>query len=133
MNGQMNLLEQPPTKKRPRRLSELKPPVRRRDPQSSRDAARRIAPKLSGQLLDVLAALIDGGADGVSNRDIQIAVCGGDNPGHPAWNKVATRTKQLWDEGVIDRMTDPATGDWLLRDHATSGQAFLCYRVKGLG
>lgn len=114
----------------PRKLSELTPPVRRRDPESSREAARKVAPKLSGQLLDVLGVLVLAGVEGASNRDIQMAVCGGHNPGHPAWNKVPTRTKQLWDEEVIERMRDPETGDWLMRHHPTANQAFLVYRAK---
>jgi hypothetical protein len=111
-------------------LSLLDAPVRRTDPQSSHTAAKRVKPKLSGQLLDVLAAVIATGADGASNREVQIAVCGGENPGHPAWNKVPTRTKTLWDKGVLERMRDPLTGDWLLRDHPSGNQGFLVYRVK---
>lgn len=122
MSGQMSLLDT--------KLSELTPPVRRRDPESSHQAARRIAPKLSGQLLDVLGAVVMAGPDGASNRDIQIAVCGGDNPGHPAWNKVPTRTKTLWDKGILERMRDPETGDWLVRDHPSGNQGFLVYRVN---
>lgn len=125
MTEQLSLLDQP---KRP--LSKLKPPVRRRDPVSSREAAKRIAPKLSGQLLDVLGVIVLAGEEGASNREIQIAVCGGDNPGHPAWNKVPTRTKQLWDEEVIERMRDPETGEWMLREHPTGKQGFLVYRVR---
>lgn len=124
MNGQLTLLEP---------LSKLRPPVRRRGPASSKAAAKRVAPKLSGQLLDVLGAVILGGPDGMSNREIQIAVCGGYNPGHPAWNKVPTRTKTLWDRGVLERMKDPETGDWLLREHPTGKQAFLVYRIPGGG
>lgn len=123
---QLSLLSDSPARK----LSELEPPVRRRDPKSSREAAQRIAPKLSGQLLDVLGVLVMAGSDGASNRDIQIAVCGGHNPGHPAWNKVPTRTKQLWDEEVIERMRDEETGEWLMRRHPTANQAFLVYRVR---
>lgn len=111
-------------------LSELEPPVGRRDPASSRAAALRIAPKLSGQLLDVLGVVVMAGELGASNREIQMAVCGGHNPGHPAWNKVPTRTKQLWDEEVIERMRDPKTGEWAMRDHPTGKQGFLVYRVK---
>ncbi|MCI0542947.1 MAG: hypothetical protein L0Z49_00705 [Actinobacteria bacterium] len=116
-----------------RRLSELDPPVRRRDPASSKTAATLVKPKLSSQLLDVLGAVILGGADGMSNREIQVAVCGGVNPGHPAWNKVPTRTKQLWDQGVVERMTTADRRGWLLRSHpsAPGKQGFLVYRVKG--
>ena len=113
-------------------LSLLDPPVHRDDPQSSHDAAASVKPKLSGQLLDVLGAVILGGPAGMSNREIQIAVCGGNNPGHPAWNKVATRTKTLWDRGVLDRLRNPETGDWLLRTHTTAPdtQGFLVYRAR---
>lgn len=128
MNEQLSLLNQP---RRP--LSTLKPPVRRRDPVSSRDAAKRIAPKLSGQLLDVLGVVVWAGESGASNREIQLAVCDGDNPGHPAWNKVPTRTKQLWDEGVLERIADSETGEWLLREHPSGNQGFLVYRVKRSG
>jgi len=112
-------------------LSLLSPPVRRSDPESSRAAAKRVAPKLSGQLLDVLAAVAGAGPDGLSNREIQLQVCNGHNPGDPAWNKVPTRTKTLWDKKVLERMVDPLTGDWLLRSDpsAPKAQGFLVYRI----
>jgi len=112
-------------------LSLLSPPVHQGDPESSRQAAKRVAPKLSGQLLDVLASVVAAGPDGLSNREIQLIVCGGNNPGDSAWNKVPTRTKTLWDKGVLERMIDPLTGDWLLRTDpsAPKSQGFLVYRV----
>lgn len=111
-------------------LSLLEAPVHRGDPQSSRTAAKRV--KLHGQLLDVFGAVVLGGPAGMSNREIQLAVCGGNNPGHKAWNKVATRTKTLWDEGYLEKIVNPETGEWLLRSHwsAPDHQGFLVYRVR---
>lgn len=113
-------------------LSLLDPPVHRGDPASSRTAARHAKQVLSGQMLDVFGAVVLGGPAGMSNRDIQVAICDGFNPGHPAWNKVATRTKTLWDRGYLDRLVNPETGEWLLRSHETAPdeQGFLVYRVR---
>ena len=96
-------------------------PVHRDDPDSSREAAERVAPKVGSQLARVLREVGRGGEVGRSNRQVQIAVCGGFIPGHPAWNKIATRTRTLERMGLIELVRD-ADGDPDLREHRDGGR-----------
>ena len=101
-------------------------PVHHDDPLSSREAADRIRPHVSGQLELVLGAVVLFGLAGASNREIQIAVCGLD-PGHPAWNKIPTRCRTLERKGLLELVTDEA-GEPVLREHSTGGR-FLVWRA----
>jgi hypothetical protein len=83
--------------------------------------------KVKGQLELVLGAIVVGGPGGMSNREIQIAVCGGYNPGDPLWNKVPTRCRTLERKGYIDLVVD-ADGDPVLREHWSGGR-FLVWRA----
>lgn len=103
-------------------------PVHRDDPQSSREAAERVAPKVGTQLHDVFDAIVLFGEEGASNREIQIAVCKGNNPGHPLWNKTPTRCRTLERKGLIELVTDE--GEPVLREHWTGGR-FMVWRVRG--
>lgn len=103
-------------------------PVHRDDPESSREAADRVRPKVGGQLRDVLDVIETYGRDdGVSNRQIQIGVCGGYRPGDPLWNKVPTRCRTLERKGLIELVVD-ADGKPVLRSHSTGGR-FLVWRA----
>ncbi len=101
-------------------------PVHTGDPDSSREAAARVAPKVGSQLDAVLGAVV-GWLGGMSNREIQIAVCNGFNPGHPLWNKCATRTRTLERMDLIVLVRD-ADGEPVLREHWTGGR-FLTWRA----
>ncbi len=100
-------------------------PVHSGDPDSSREAAARVAPKVGSQLDAVLAA-VELRFAGMSNRDIQILVCH-NNPGHPAWNKIPTRCRTLERMGLIELVRD-ADGEPVLREHADGGR-FLTWRA----
>ncbi len=95
-------------------------PYRRSNPQSSVEASERVAPKVRGQLLDVLGAVTFGGSDGVSNREIQHVVCN-HNPGDPAWNKIPTRCRTLERMGLLRLVVD-AAGEPDLRAHPDGGR-----------
>jgi hypothetical protein len=97
-------------------------PVHRNDPASSREAAARV--NAGSQLAAVLAALSS--VPDASNRDLQVMVCGGFNPGHPSWNKIATRTRTLERRGLIELVTD--AGEPVLREHPSGGR-FLVWRA----
>lgn len=104
-------------------------PVHRLDPDSSREAAARVMPQIGSQLEAVFGAILVYGPDGASNREIQLIVCAGHNPGHPLWNKVPTRARTLERRGLIELVTDD-DGEPFLRPHWSSpGQRFLVWRV----
>ena len=98
-------------------------PVHTLDPASSREAAGKV--KAGSQLHRVLGAIVLGGPEGVSNRDIQMVVCDG-NPGHPLWNKVPTRCRTLETLGLVEQVT--AAGTPVLRSHSSGGR-FLVWRA----
>lgn len=102
-------------------------PVRREGPESSREAAERVRPKVGSQLQQVLSAIFLAGPSGASNREIQVKVCGGYNPGHPLWNKVPTRCRTLEKRGFIELVRD-VDGEPLLLEHETGGR-FMVWRV----
>ena len=108
-------------------MSLLEPPVHRNDPLSSREAADRVRPSLAGQFRKVFGAVLLGGPEPMSNRDIQIAVCGGHNPGHPLWNKIPTRCRTLERKGLIELVLD-ADGEPVLTEHWSGGR-YLTWRV----
>ena len=103
-------------------------PVHSGDPDSSREAAARVAPKVGSQLDSVLGAVVVGGfwRHSMSNREIQIVVCRND-PGHPAWNKIPTRCRTLERMGLIELVLD-ADGEPVLREHRDGGR-FLTWRA----
>ena len=101
-------------------------PVHSNDPESSREAAARVAPKVGSQLYRVLGAVVSGGAMGMSNRVIQIVVCR-NSPGHPTWNKIPTRCRTLERMGLIELVVDD-DGDPVLREHSDGGR-FLTWRA----
>ena len=101
-------------------------PVHSGDPDSSREAAARVFPKIGSQLSKVLTTVFLHGQSGMSNRDIQIAVCR-NNPGHPAWNKIPTRCRTLERMGLIELVVD-ADGEPILREHLDGGR-FLTWRT----
>jgi len=102
-------------------------PVHHEDPRSSWEAAQRVAPQVGTQLFAVWSAVVHAGADGLSNRQIQWQVCGGHNPGHPAWNKIPTRCRTLQRKGVFELVTED--GEPVLREH--DGARFMVWRVRG--
>jgi len=119
-------------------------PVHHDDPDSSREAAERVTPKVGTQLAAVLDAFSSSSGQAgqagfvmtmpgllfawaLSNREIQLVVCGGHNPGHPMWNKIATRTRTLERMGLIELIVD-IDGKPLLREHRDGGR-FLLWRV----
>ncbi len=93
-------------------------PYRLFDPQSSVEASERVAPKVRGQLADVLEAVTLGGS--MSNREIQHVVCD-HNPGDPAWNKIPTRCRTLERMGLLRLVVD-AAGEPDLRTHPDGGR-----------
>ncbi len=101
-------------------------PVHSGDPDSSREAAARVRPKVRSQLDAVFAAVVLNRVHGMSNRELQIWVCDS-NPGHPAWNKIATRTRTLERMGLIELVCD-ADGEPVLREHRDGGR-FLTWRA----
>jgi hypothetical protein len=101
-------------------------PVHRDDPASSHEAAERVRPKVGSQLQQVLTAVLLAGPSGASNREIQIKVCGGYNPGHPAWNKIPTRCRTLERRGLLELVLDD--GEPLLLEHETGGR-FMVWRL----
>ena len=100
-------------------------PVHRDDPESSREAAVRVTPKVGTQLQRVLSAVFLNGPSGLSNREIQLVVCGA-NPGHPAWNKIPTRCRTLQRMGLLELVLKD--GEPHLREHSDGGR-FLTWRV----
>ncbi len=101
-------------------------PVHSGDPDSSREAAARVAPSVGTQLDAVWEVIGWVGSVGMSNRDIQHLVCHS-NPGHPAWNKIATRCRTLERMGLIELVCD-ADGEPVLREHRDGGR-FLTWRA----
>ena len=99
-------------------------PVHSGDPDSSREAAFRVAPKIGSQLSLVYGAVLWGGPEGRSNREIQLLLC---NRAHPLWNKVPTRCRTLERMGLIKLVRD-ADGEPFLREHRDGGR-FLTWRV----
>jgi hypothetical protein len=101
-------------------------PVHHDDPLSSYEAAQRVAPAVGTQLYQVYMAAAHAGAEGISNREIQVQVCG-NNPGHPAWNKIPTRCRTLERQGILELVTED--GEPVLREHWTGGR-FLVWRIR---
>ena len=99
-------------------------PVHSGDPDSSREAAARVAPKVGSQLNLVLQAIESWRWWGISNREIQLLLC---NRAHPLWNKVPTRCRTLERMGLIELVCD-ADGEPVLREHRDGGR-FLTWRA----
>ena len=100
-------------------------PVHCDDPESSREAAVRVTPKVGTQLSRVLSVVFFSGPEGLSNREIQLVVCGS-NPGHPAWNKIPTRCRTLQRMGLLELVLED--GQPVLREHPGGGR-LLTWRV----
>ncbi len=99
-------------------------PVHSGDPDSSREAAARVAPKAGSQLALVFNAVWLAGHEGRSNREIQNKVAW---PQQPFYNKIATRCRTLERMGLIELVRD-ADGEPVLREHSDGGR-FLTWRA----
>ena len=101
-------------------------PVHHDDPESSREAAERVMPKVGSQLYELLWWLTASGPAGRSNRELQILLYGTEKTNPTAWNKIPTRTRILERMGLIELVTED--GKPLLRKHRDGGR-FLTWRV----
>lgn len=104
-------------------LADITAPTHRDDPESSSFAARKMARRVRGEVLRVLQIIAwadRAGLDGITNREIQLALY---DRAENGWNKVATRTGTLWRRGLVERL-----GTRLYND-----QPFLAYRITEAG
>jgi len=102
-------------------------PVHRDDPESSREAAERVTPKVGSQLYELLWWLTASGTGGRSNRELQILLYGEEANSPSPWNKIPSRTRTLERMGLIKLVLD-IDGKPLLRKHHNGGR-FLLWRV----
>lgn len=110
------------------------------DPESSREAARKVRPKASSQAALILDLLAERHPEALTTREIELELFDGQPT---AQNKVNTRLRALWEKGLVERVSaaDPTVGiPWSQRNHAEPltrtfrDSSFLVYRAtqKGL-